>query len=102
MVNAYGAAEPKAWISVRDHNSVAKVLKPVGRSIKVAGSSFIAVRTTRSVPAAIPGHARRPVTVHQARSGPRPRLRAVDSKPGGTWAIADLLDPMALGRKSTA
>ena len=36
---------------------MAKVSKPVGRSIKVAGSSFIAVRNTNTVPRPMPGAA---------------------------------------------
>ena len=58
----YGAAAAYAPTSESDHSRVANVFSPVGRSINVAGSSFITVRSTSNAPAAIPGDASRKVT----------------------------------------
>src|SRR5690606_10345321 len=101
-LNAYGAAWLKDPTVVKVHISVASVSNPVGLSIRVAGSSFIAVTRTSSAPARMPGADSLAVTRHQVAVGLSPRVRATSSRFRETCAVADRIDPIALDRKSTA
>ena len=74
----------------------------MGRSMSVAGSSFIVVTVTSSPPAAIPGQAWRPVTENQVPSAERPRVRETSSTDVGTRSTAARVAPIALGRNRTA
>ena len=51
------AARAKNASDAADQMEVAKVLKPMGLRINVAGNSFITSRKTRDAPASIPGRA---------------------------------------------
>ena len=49
------AARAKKASEAADQMEVARVLKPIGLKIRVAGSSFMVSRNTRAAPAMIPG-----------------------------------------------
>ena len=79
------AARAKKASAVNDHTEVASVVKPVGLSSRVAGSSFMVSRKTRDAPAMIPGRAEGSVTEVNAPRGDLPRLRAASSIRGFNW-----------------
>jgi hypothetical protein len=80
---------------------VASVSKPVGRSSNVAGSSFIAVRNTRAIPAAA-GRARSGRTTRRnTADGPRPSVRPASSTRGLSCSRPDFSGSATCGRKST-
>jgi len=74
---------------------------PVGRSRRVAGSSFIAVSMTSAKPAAMPGAARGRETSRTTPNGPRPSERATSPRLRGLCATAERTEPMAAGMNST-
>ena len=77
--NAGSAARAKNASDAFDQMEVARVLKPMGLRINVAGSSFITNRNTRAHPAISPGLATGRVTDEKARSGLLPSPRAASS-----------------------
>ena len=76
------AARAKKASEVNDHTEVARVVKPVGLRIRVAGSSFMVSRNTREAPATMPGRAAGSVTDVNAPRGDRPSPRAASSTRG--------------------
>ncbi len=98
---AYGAAAPYAPAEVAVHSSVARVSTPVGRRMRVAGSSFITLTATRAAPASSPGAISGAVTAAKAPAGVRPSERATCSSTGLVDATAERAAPTATGRNST-
>jgi hypothetical protein len=86
-------------MAVLFHISVARVSKPVGRSMRVAGSSFIADRKTKSVPVRTPGAASGRVTREKIRDFVWPRVAAISVRLVGTFARDVLTAPTDLARK---
>ena len=102
MSNSAGkAARAKNASEAADQIEVAKVLKPMGLSINVAGNSFITSRKTKAHPASIPGRAMGSVTEENARRGLLPRLLAASSILGLICSSEVRTAPMAGDRKST-
>ena len=66
-IKAGAAARVKNASPVADQICVAKVVKPVGPSSKVAGNSFMALRNTRATPAQMPGRRSGKVPRHTVR-----------------------------------
>ena len=77
--NAGNAALAKNASEAADQMEVASVLKPMGLSINVAGSSFITSRKTKAHPANSPGRATGSVTDEKARKGLLPSPLAASS-----------------------
>ena len=75
---------------------------PVGRNISVAGSSFIAVRKTKSVPRPMLGSAIGKTTEVVTRLLLLPRVAATSLRVLGTSCSADVMEATALARKSNA
>ena len=78
----------------------ARVVKPIGLRISVAGNSFIVSRNTRAAPVRTPGRTSGKVTVNNTDNGRRPRLRAASSNSGRTWSNEVRREPTAAGRNS--
>ena len=77
--SAGNAARAKNASDAADQIEVARVLKPMGLSIRVAGSSFITNKKTKAHPASRPGRATGRVAEENARIGLRPRPLAASS-----------------------
>lgn len=78
---------------------VARVSKPIGRKIKVAGSSFIDVRKTNEPPINRPRRTSGHVTVRKIEKPLRPSVLAASSKVGDKAAKALRDEAAACGRK---
>ena len=98
--SAGAAARAKNASSAAAQMDDARVVKPMGLRISVAGSSFMVRRNTRAAPVRIPGRTSGSVTVRRTDSGPRPRLRAASSNSGRTWSNEVRREPTAAGRNS--
>jgi hypothetical protein len=82
--------------------SVAKVSIPVGLNIKVAGSSFMAVRKTNKTPSAKFGRAMGKTTCIVTLDLLLPKVAATSFNWGETSARAAEVDATDLARKRTA
>ncbi len=84
MINnrAGAAARVKKASEVADHIEIARVLKPMGLRIKVAGNSFMVLKKIRTAPASKPERTRGSVMVTNICKDLRPRLRAASSSRG--------------------
>ena len=100
--SAYGAASLNLLIAAKLQISVAKVSIPVGRNIKVAGSSFIAVRKTSRTPSAIFGRAIGKTTSRAILDLLLPKVAATSRNCGDTRANESAVDATDLARKRTA
>ena len=97
--NAGAAAWAKKASDAAPQMEVAKVEKPIGRNIRVAGSSFMVSRNTRAAPAKIPGRTKGRVTEVNTLKRGRPKLRAASSTLGFTCRKDVRAEPTAVGRK---
>tara|TARA_Y100000031_G_C7934464_1_gene254206 strand:+ start:238 stop:528 length:291 start_codon:yes stop_codon:yes gene_type:complete len=77
--SAAAAAWAKNASEVAAQVEVARVVKPTGLRISVAGNSFMVSKKTKAAPEMMPGLTRGIVTDEKTRSGDRPRLRAASS-----------------------
>jgi hypothetical protein len=100
--SAYGAASLNRKIEVYVHISVARVSNPVGWSIKVAGSSFIAARKTRRVPERIPGAASGRTILRKVCERVCPRVAEISTRFWGTRERLVRTAPTLLAMKSKA
>jgi hypothetical protein len=100
--SAYGAASLNLLIAAKLHTSVANVSMPVGLSINVAGSSFIAVKKTNKTPRAKFGKAIGKTTSIVTLDLLLPRVAATSLSWGETKERADEVDATDFARKSTA
>ncbi len=100
--SAYGAASLNLLIDAKLQISVANVSIPVGLSIKVAGSSFIAVRNTNKTPKAKFGSAIGKTTCIVTLDLLLPRVAATSFNCGDTRDSAAEVAATDLARKSTA
>jgi hypothetical protein len=100
--SAYGAASLNLLIAAKLQISVAKVSIPVGLNIKVAGSSFIAVRKTKSTPRARFGRAIGKTTSRAILDLLLPKVAATSLNCGDTRANASEVDATDFARKRTA
>ena len=94
-----GAASAKNPSAVSDQTSVARVLKPIGPSKSVIGSSLRVVTKTRMPPAVAPPRTSGSVTVRSVASQDLPRLREASSSDGCTCSSEVRILPYACGRK---
>ena len=92
---AGAAARAKKASEAADQMEVARVVKPMGLRISVAGSSFIVSKNTRAAPATMPGVTNGSVTEENTPIGARPKLRAASSIRGLTWSREALAAPTA-------
>jgi hypothetical protein len=83
-INRRAGAEARAKKAseVADHMEVASVLKPIGLSIRVAGSSFMVVKKMMTAPARTPDRTSGRVMVTKTCRDLRPRPRATSSRCG--------------------
>ena len=100
-VRAGAAARAKKASEDADQMEVARVSKPRGLSISVAGSSFIDTRNTRAAPISTPGRTSGTVTLRITWPGVRPSPRAASSSRGLTWWSDARVAPSAAGSRST-
>ena len=98
---AGNAALAKNASEAADQIEVARVLKPMGASINVAGNSFITNKNTRAHPASSPGPAMGKVTEENARIGLLPSPLAASSNRGLIWSSDVCTAPRAGDRYST-
>jgi hypothetical protein len=81
------------------HISVARVSKPVGLSMRVAGSSFIAAKKTKRVPVSTFGAARGSTTAEKVCRRLFPRVDDISIRFVGTRDMAALIGPTAFAIK---
>jgi len=101
-INAYGAASLNRLIEAALQICVAKVSMPVGLSINVAGSSFIAVRNTKRTPRDMLGSAMGNTTSVAIFDLLFPRVAATSLSCGETSANELEVDATDLARNKTA
>ena len=101
-INAYGAASLNRLMDAALHICVAKVSIPVGLSMRVAGSSFIAVRKTKRIPRDILGSAIGKTTSVAIFDLLFPKVAATSLSCGDTSASELEVDATDFARNKTA
>lgn len=91
------AAWAKKASEMLDQIAVARVLKPMGLRMRVAGSSFMQVRKTRAVAEVSPGRSNGNKTRPKTPPGVAPRLRAAHSRLGEICNKEARVEPTAWG-----
>ena len=100
-INAGAAACAKKASDEADQTEVASVLKFSGPSIRVAGNSFMDTRKTRAPAERMPGLIKGRVTDSVVSRADFPRPRDASSSFGSICSKDDVVDPRAIGKKST-